>query len=87
MYGRAPRALTIPISGTADDIGPGTYWPNEDAMRRKAGKNFYLSSFDEIKIEIFAQTKRNSQHGKGSLSCVLMGYVVKGLNECSYAAN
>eukprot|EP00112_Aurelia_sp_Birch-Aquarium-sp1_P015345 Seg3394.2 transcript_id=Seg3394.2/GoldUCD/mRNA.D3Y31 product="Sperm-tail PG-rich repeat-containing protein 2" protein_id=Seg3394.2/GoldUCD/D3Y31 len=36
MYGRAPRALTIPISGTADDIGPGTYWPNEDAMRRKA---------------------------------------------------
>ena len=47
MYGRAPRALTMPISGTADDIGPGTYWPNEDAMRRKAGKNFYLSSFDE----------------------------------------
>lgn len=41
MYGRAPRALTIPISGTADDIGPGTYWPNEDAMRRKAGKNYF----------------------------------------------
>ena len=43
MYGRAPRALTIPITGTADDIGPGTYWPNEDAMRRKAGKIDFIS--------------------------------------------
>lgn len=38
MYGRAPRGLTVPITGTADDIGPGAYWPKGDGSKRKIGR-------------------------------------------------
>ena len=34
MYGRAPRALTVAITGTADDVGPGTYWPFDGAAKK-----------------------------------------------------
>ena len=44
MYGRAPRGLTVPITGTADDIGPGAYWPKGEATQRKVGKQTRVSS-------------------------------------------
>lgn len=39
MYGRTPRDLTLPATGTADAIGPGAYWPREDntSNRRRVG--------------------------------------------------
>ena len=38
MYGRTPRDLTLPVTGTSDAVGPGTYWPRaETSNRRRIG--------------------------------------------------
>lgn len=42
MYGRAPRSLTIPMSGTTNEVGPGTYWP-KDSKRQNDGYAPFLS--------------------------------------------
>eukprot|EP00794_Sanderia_malayensis_P012955 gene12955-14285_t len=35
MYDRAPRALTVAITGTADEVGPGTYTRDESTTQRR----------------------------------------------------
>ena len=35
MYGRTPRDLGLPVTGTTDAIGPGSYWPRDDASNRR----------------------------------------------------